>query len=96
MRAFALLALAAIAACVQPAPAEREPVVDKPAQAGPDQAELDRRRARVREQFEAASRGERHRAGSAHSPFNCPHCVDPLRGVIPDEALIDGPAAVWN
>ena len=47
--------------------------------------------ARTRAQFEAA----RH-SGGGHAVSGCPLCADPMTGRLPAEALINGPAEVWN
>lgn len=46
---------------------------------------------RTRAQFEAAPHG-----GRVHASGGCPLCADPLAGRVPKEALLDGPAEVWN
>ena len=89
-------ALLVAASCVQPETKDVDRVDDRAIEAGPSKAQVDRDRARVRAQFEAAARGERHSARGPHSLFGCPHCIDPLAGQIPDEALLDGPMPVWN
>ncbi|QDV04746.1 hypothetical protein Poly30_02390 [Planctomycetes bacterium Poly30] len=48
----------------------------------------------TRAQFEAAAKGRSHQGSGAHLVFNCPHCVDPMNGQVPEEALIDGPMQV--
>lgn len=83
------LPAATLPACTpSPAKAPGAPLVSE--------KEVERRRAQTRAQFEAAARGERHQSAGPHSLFNCPHCTDPLKGQIPDEALIDGPMTLWN
>ncbi len=109
LRWLAVWALTACAACVHP-PAEVEairapsedaaplakPSVGESLAAEPRSEEVERRRARARAQFEAAARGQQHSASGPHALFNCPHCVDPWKGLIPDDALINGPMPVWN
>lgn len=64
----------------------------------------DPRRARTRAQFEAAaSSTEGSTAASpeghvsrSHAAFGCPLCSDPMAGRVPDDALIVGPASVWQ
>ena len=46
---------------------------------------------RTRAQFEAARHGQ-----PVHASSGCPLCADPLAGRLPPEALLDGPAEVWN
>ena len=46
---------------------------------------------RTRAQFEAARHGAR-----VHASSGCPLCADPLAGRVPPEALLNGPAEVWN
>ncbi len=96
-----LLALVLVG-CVHPSPEGADsmetvsPAPSRIALPFPSEAEVEVRRARTRAQFEAASRGERHSPGKPHRLVNCPHCVDPMKGLVPDESLIDGPMPVWN
>jgi hypothetical protein len=46
---------------------------------------------RTRAQFEAARHG-----AAAHAARGCPLCADPMAGSVPAEALLNGPAEVWN
>jgi len=46
---------------------------------------------RTRAQFEAARHGQ-----PVHASSGCPLCADPLAGRVPPEALLNGPAEVWN
>ena len=64
-----------------------------PAAPGPGQQRAARAAAveRTRAQFEAARHGER-----VHASSGCPLCADPLAGRVPPEALLNGPAEVWN
>ncbi len=89
---IAVAALLVVVGCVQP---DTQPSAVPSSRATVDAAEVDRRRAITRAQFEAAEKGEKHPRVGSHAWFNCPHCVDPLKGVIPDDALIDGPMPVW-
>lgn len=64
-----------------------------PAAPGPGQQQAARAAAveRTRAQFEAARHGAR-----VHASSGCPLCADPLAGRVPPEALLNGPAEVWN
>ena len=94
MRATLPLLLVALCACVQPGPpAATEPVAadDDGVPVGDIDGIAELRRAITRAQFEAAQHGT-----PGHVAFGCAQCVDPMRGKVPDDALIDGPAEVWN
>ena len=76
-----LLVLALLAAgCLGHEPAPSRPAVD-----------VEAAMTRTRAQFESARHG-----GGGHSARGCPLCADPLAGQLPPEALLDGPAEVWN
>ncbi len=64
-----------------------------PAAPGPGQQQAARAAAveRTRAQFEAARHGQ-----PVHASSGCPLCADPLAGRLPPEALLNGPAEVWN
>lgn len=88
-----LFLVAVLAGCIGP---EQEGVVAQDPQvaeldAGEDPAELERRRELTRAQFEAPAHGV-----TGHAAGGCPMCADPMRGKVPDNALIVGPAEVWN
>jgi hypothetical protein len=94
MRPALPILLLALSACIQPgsrAPDEPVATDDEGVPVGDidDIAEL--RRAITRAQFEAPRHGS-----EGHAAFGCPQCADPMRGRVPEEALIDGPAEVWN
>lgn len=89
VRLLPVLPLAALAACVQPGP--EAPPAPAVAASDDDDGLLELRRAITRAQFEAMRHGT-----AQHVAFGCPQCSDPMAGKVPDEALIDGPADVWN
>lgn len=66
-----------------------------PSEALPSGAPTSERRALTRAQFEAAAKGLRH-GTSGHLAFGCPQCSDPMKGLVEDSALLNGPAEVWN
>lgn len=49
-----------------------------------------------REQFLELFRASHVLNSETHDPFGCAVCIDPMAGQLPPEALLDGPADVWN
>lgn len=96
-----LLLVAVLAGCIGPEQdgAEAQDPQVAELDRGEDPGELERRqdltrahkRALTRAQFEAPAHGV-----TGHAVGGCPLCADPMRGKVPDDALIVGPAEVWN
>ncbi len=92
----AILALSTAAGCESPRRVDRGSRVESPGPAAAKGAidDPEARRAWTRAQFEADLAGAHGAVG--HSAAGCPACSDPMAGQISDDALIVGPAKVWN